>query len=173
MWATLSDTACRDPMQDSITTSLSGPVCNCNHRGLDQQFHRMSPNGSSLSLDLSPGWFRSTLHSLWSWMIFLSVVPQDARCRSFQGCSSDFDSVLERCYQVAGGGTRRAFRLYKPQCATLAYRVAHVMEDDTFYILYVYCHNIADGRSGVALTEQLVERLNINVCLFWWFNTCE
>ncbi|KAF9312541.1 hypothetical protein BG003_006156 [Podila horticola] len=38
--------------------------------------------------------------------------------------------------------------------------VAHVTEDDSFYILYVFCHNIADGRSGVALTEQLVERLN-------------
>ncbi|KFH62586.1 hypothetical protein MVEG_11979 [Podila verticillata NRRL 6337] len=38
--------------------------------------------------------------------------------------------------------------------------VAHVTEDDSFYILYAFGHMIADGRSGVALTEQLVERLN-------------
>ncbi|KAF9021477.1 hypothetical protein BGZ52_001703, partial [Haplosporangium bisporale] len=38
--------------------------------------------------------------------------------------------------------------------------VAHVTEDDSFFILFVFCHNIADGRSGVAFTEQLVERLN-------------
>ncbi|KAG0030556.1 hypothetical protein BGZ81_002513 [Podila clonocystis] len=38
--------------------------------------------------------------------------------------------------------------------------VAHVAEDDSFYLLYAFGHMIADGRSGVALTEQLVERLN-------------
>ncbi|KAG0346358.1 hypothetical protein BG005_000794 [Podila minutissima] len=38
--------------------------------------------------------------------------------------------------------------------------VAHVTEDDSFYLLYAFGHMIADGRSGVAFTEQLVERLN-------------
>ncbi|KAG0082445.1 hypothetical protein BGZ93_002438 [Podila epicladia] len=38
--------------------------------------------------------------------------------------------------------------------------ISHATEDDSFYIFYVYCHNIADGRSGVALMEQLVEGLN-------------
>ncbi|KAG0366440.1 alcohol acetyltransferase-domain-containing protein [Gamsiella multidivaricata] len=39
--------------------------------------------------------------------------------------------------------------------------VAHVKEDNSFYLLYNFQHAIGDGRSAMALTEQLVERLNI------------
>ncbi|KAF9434593.1 hypothetical protein BGZ76_007765 [Entomortierella beljakovae] len=39
--------------------------------------------------------------------------------------------------------------------------VAHVKNGDSFYLLYVFQHTIGDGRSALSLTEQLVERLNI------------
>ncbi|KAI8598446.1 alcohol acetyltransferase [Dissophora ornata] len=39
--------------------------------------------------------------------------------------------------------------------------VAHVKEDDSFYLFYSFQHVIGDGRSAMAFTEQLVERLNI------------
>ncbi|KAF9187996.1 hypothetical protein BGZ51_000933 [Haplosporangium sp. Z 767] len=39
--------------------------------------------------------------------------------------------------------------------------VAHVQDDDSFFLLYVFQHVIGDGRSGMALTEQLVQRLNV------------
>ncbi|KAG0265523.1 hypothetical protein BG011_004551 [Mortierella polycephala] len=39
--------------------------------------------------------------------------------------------------------------------------VVHVQDDDSFFLLYVFQHVIGDGRSGMALTEQLVQRLNV------------
>ncbi|KAG0327234.1 hypothetical protein BGZ99_008105 [Dissophora globulifera] len=39
--------------------------------------------------------------------------------------------------------------------------VAHVKHDDSFFLLYNFQHVIGDGRSAKAITEQLVERLNI------------
>ncbi|KAF9091998.1 hypothetical protein BGX29_010659 [Mortierella sp. GBA35] len=39
--------------------------------------------------------------------------------------------------------------------------VAQVKEDGSFFLLYNFQHSIADGRGALGLTEQLVERLNI------------
>ncbi|CAO3571832.1 unnamed protein product [Mortierella alpina] len=38
--------------------------------------------------------------------------------------------------------------------------VAHVKSDDSFYLIYNFRHSIGDGRAGMVLTEQLLERLN-------------
>ncbi|GJJ68919.1 hypothetical protein EMPS_01265 [Entomortierella parvispora] len=43
--------------------------------------------------------------------------------------------------------------------------VVQVQEDDTFYILYNFQHAIGDGRSAMALTEQLVEQINLDAAL--------
>ncbi|KAF9967580.1 hypothetical protein BGZ73_000485, partial [Actinomortierella ambigua] len=39
--------------------------------------------------------------------------------------------------------------------------VVRVESDGSFYLLYTYHHAIGDGRSGMSLTEQLYERINI------------
>ncbi|KAF9945725.1 hypothetical protein BGZ72_001066 [Mortierella alpina] len=39
--------------------------------------------------------------------------------------------------------------------------VAHVKSDDSFYLIYNFHHTIGDGRGGMVITEQLLERLNI------------
>ncbi|KAF9275982.1 hypothetical protein BGZ68_010328 [Mortierella alpina] len=39
--------------------------------------------------------------------------------------------------------------------------VARVKSDGSFYLIYNFHHSIGDGRSGMVLTEQLLERLNI------------
>lgn len=67
--------------------------------------------------------------------------------------SNDVTKVLEEEHAKPFNFTDHSIPLWR-------IAVAHVKEDDTFFILYVFCHNIADGRSGVAFTEQLVERLN-------------
>ncbi|KAF9375341.1 hypothetical protein CPB97_011523 [Podila verticillata] len=38
--------------------------------------------------------------------------------------------------------------------------VVHVQDDDTFHLLFSFQHTMADGAGIIALTEQLVERLN-------------
>ncbi|KAF9312543.1 hypothetical protein BG003_006158 [Podila horticola] len=38
--------------------------------------------------------------------------------------------------------------------------VVHVMDDDTFYLLYIFHHSLCDGRSSAAFTEQLIAELN-------------
>lgn len=67
--------------------------------------------------------------------------------------SNDVTKVLEEEHAKAFEFTDHSIPLWRIV-------VAQVTEDDSFYILFVFCHNIADGRSGVAFTEQLVERLN-------------
>ncbi|KAF9131900.1 hypothetical protein BG015_003791 [Linnemannia schmuckeri] len=39
--------------------------------------------------------------------------------------------------------------------------VAEVKEDGSFFLFYSYQHTIGDGRAGLGLVEQLIERLNI------------
>ncbi|KAG0351937.1 hypothetical protein BG005_008575 [Podila minutissima] len=39
--------------------------------------------------------------------------------------------------------------------------VVHILEDDTFFLIFCFHHSIADAGSFVALSEQLVERLNL------------
>ncbi|OAQ24388.1 hypothetical protein K457DRAFT_141988 [Linnemannia elongata AG-77] len=39
--------------------------------------------------------------------------------------------------------------------------VVEVKEDGSFFLLYCYQHTIGDGRAGLGLVEQLIERLNI------------
>ncbi|KAG0030665.1 hypothetical protein BGZ82_007333 [Podila clonocystis] len=67
--------------------------------------------------------------------------------------SNDVTKVLEEEHAKAFDFTDRKVPLWRLV-------IAHVVKDDSFFVLYVFCHNIADGRSGVAITEQLVERLN-------------
>ncbi|KAG0351936.1 hypothetical protein BG005_008574 [Podila minutissima] len=38
--------------------------------------------------------------------------------------------------------------------------VVHVVDDDTFYLLYIFHHSLCDGRSSAAFTEQLIAELN-------------
>ncbi|KAG0069475.1 hypothetical protein BGZ92_004673 [Podila epicladia] len=68
-------------------------------------------------------------------------------------CSNDITRVLEEEHAKPLDFTNHSVPLWR-------ITISHATEDDSFYIFYVYCHNIADGRSGVALMEQLVEGLN-------------
>ncbi|KAF9960239.1 hypothetical protein BGZ70_008650, partial [Mortierella alpina] len=38
--------------------------------------------------------------------------------------------------------------------------VAHVKNDDSFYLIYNFHHSIGDGRAGMVFTEQLLQSLN-------------
>ncbi|KAF9898643.1 hypothetical protein BX616_003774 [Lobosporangium transversale] len=69
---------------------------------------------------------------------------------------NDITQVLEREHSLP-------FDLLDTQVPLWRIIVVHVQADDTFFLLHVYLHVIGDGRSGMGLTQQLVERLNLQV----------
>ncbi|KAG0050085.1 hypothetical protein BGZ83_005137 [Gryganskiella cystojenkinii] len=72
--------------------------------------------------------------------------------------SEDVSKVLEEEHRVS-------FDYLNVEVPLWRIIVVQVENDDSFYLLYNFQHVIGDGRSATALTEQLVERLNVEAAL--------
>ena len=73
-------------------------------------------------------------------------------------CPADVSQVLAEEHRVM-------FDYLNVEVPLWGITVVQVQEDNSFYLLYNFQHAIGDGRSAMALTEQLVEQLNVHAAL--------